>query len=150
MPAKPTIDVLLLRADQPDRATVVPIERDYRAMQAIVGGYIQSLRLNGEVAAYLDEDGKFSGRPVNPAANKVVFLANPGLADDDFVVGDAVLVGLLDADGNQDGVEHCAPPAAFDLCHRAGLEVVDQDGRPVDAMQLVTAAALDLGGRSLG
>lgn len=121
------IDVLYLDPAHPEHAfwRLAPMA-DYEDLQRLVGGAVQMLSLSRSTDLYLDEEGKVRGLPVNPAANKVVFLANPGLHHEDFICGPAALVGSRDAAGRVDGLEHSVGPDAYGLCAVAGLSVVDQ------------------------
>jgi hypothetical protein len=59
-------------------------------LQKIVGGLIEHVFLkpgNGRGTAWINEEGKFSGLPVNPAATRIV-----NLFDGDYIVGDMVIV----------------------------------------------------------
>lgn len=93
------------------------------AMQELVGGDIEALSIAADAVMYLNEVGKYAGLPVNANANKVVYLANPGLMPNDYIVGQVVLVGTLNAEGTFDGDDHPVPQSVLDLCRRAGVAV---------------------------
>lgn len=56
-----------------------------KELQAIVGGYIEILRLSNDVIMVLNEEGKLKGLPFNPNANKIY--------KDYFNIGNDYLVG---------------------------------------------------------
>jgi hypothetical protein len=93
------------------------------AMQELVGGDIEALSIAADAVMYLNEVGKYAGLPVNANANKVVYLANPGLMPNDYIVGQVVLVGTLNAEGTFDGDDYPVPQSVLDLCRRAGVAV---------------------------
>lgn len=99
---------------------------DLAALQSLVGGFLQPLNVTSDAVLYLDEEGKYAGRAVNGSANKIVALADVGLAHDDFIVGQVVVVGVLDGAGRMDGNEHDVPASMLDLCARAGVAVADR------------------------
>lgn len=56
-------------------------------LQAIVGGYIEALRL-GALWLFLNEEGKLHSLPLNERATA---LMRGRIADDDWIVGDVIL-----------------------------------------------------------
>lgn len=64
---------------------------DLHAFQRLVGGYIEVVVVPGGLMV-LDEEGKLKGKDPNIIATRLYGLS-------DVVVGDAVLVGPADADG---------------------------------------------------
>jgi hypothetical protein len=61
-----------------------------REIRAVVGGYIEGIRLGADVYMYVDEEGKLKGLPMNSRATALAIGA--GLPD--FVVGPVLLVGF--------------------------------------------------------
>lgn len=70
-------------------------------LQGIVGGSIEMVYVNPGVHAYINEEGKLEGLPINPVAT---FLS--GLAGVDVIVGTAVFLGRKPGDPR----EHDLPP----------------------------------------
>jgi len=69
-------------------------------MQAAVGGYIEvALTSLPGVTAYINEEGKLQGLPLNPAATALLKYPN-----DDFVVGDMLILGAPDENGDDTDV----------------------------------------------
>jgi hypothetical protein len=87
---------------QPDETiTVRHVANDLAALQEIVGGYIELVRLTCEfpATAYINEEGKIHGLPANPAASFIASL-RPG----DYIAGTMVILGPPDAGGNDTDV----------------------------------------------
>lgn len=106
-----------------DPAYLTRIEPRLESLQEIVGGFVEPLTLSGDATMYLNEEGKYTSLPVNGNANRVVYLADPGLHPEDYVVGQVVVVGNRDAQGRNDGQDHDVPDSVVDLSRRAGLVV---------------------------
>lgn len=67
------------------------IRDETKALQAIIGGYIETVRLADDAAMLVDEDGYVKCLPPNPAASS--FAGR-------LIVGTALVVGLAEnADG---------------------------------------------------
>lgn len=60
-----------------------------KELQTYVGGYIEFIYL-GEQVLVIDEEGKFKNKPQNETATTLGRMA--GIADDDYIVGDALFV----------------------------------------------------------
>ena len=58
-------------------------------MQAIVGGYVEQVWLDGNTTMFLNEEGKLEGLPLNIEATKVFRSHHPGT--DDFIVGNVLV-----------------------------------------------------------
>jgi hypothetical protein len=62
--------------------------------QHLVGGFIQAVDLGGPPARlYFNEDGKIKELPPNKRATLLLWTHNPAFRYQDFIVGDAFLVG---------------------------------------------------------
>lgn len=61
-----------------------------------VGGMIQAVTAPDYFTAFLDEEGKLKGRPMNIRAHAVIHLSDTGLDPRDVIVGDVVVVGPED------------------------------------------------------
>lgn len=55
---------------------------DLDAMQKMVGGYIEPVRLNGRSVIYVNEEGRLNGLPLNP---RLSLIANMDLVGDGFI-----------------------------------------------------------------
>lgn len=99
------------------------ITPDLATLQGLVGGWVEQIRLSEDAVAYLHEEGKYEGLPMNAAANRLVVLAETGLAASDYIVGPLVVTGLFDESGGDDGQDHDVPASVLDLCARAGVQV---------------------------
>lgn len=62
-------------------------------LQSIVGGYIEAVRLSGDLIMWVNEEGKLKGLPVNPEATRMAaFCASIcGRPWTDPIVGDVVI-----------------------------------------------------------
>lgn len=80
------------------------MEPSLENLQKSVGGYIQVLyiEVNGEPAnLYINEEGKLENLPVNQVASE---LCKGFISPNDCIVGDAILLGGGDSDGNDTSV----------------------------------------------
>ena len=57
-------------------------------LQSMVGGYIEAVRLDGDLIMFVNEEGKFKGLPYNSAAS---FMASVLARITDPIVGDVVI-----------------------------------------------------------
>jgi hypothetical protein len=73
--------------------------------QREVGGYIQAVPIGTTHQMILNEDGKDAGLPHNPIADVLTKLGETGLAHDDFIVGDVLIVSSRVNDENWHDVE---------------------------------------------
>lgn len=116
-----TVRVLVLTPGS-DRGVLRDLERGLSAFQAVVGGFIERVAFGSasrvQAGLYLNEEGKLEALAVNGAANRLLILADTRLADEDYVVGTAFVVG----EGGVGGVSD-VPEEALDLARRAGIEI---------------------------
>lgn len=83
--------------------TVETVDTTLDALQGAVGGWVQAVDLSGSLTLWVNEEGKMIGLPHNPYAQR--------LWDDaygkgtDYIVGNAVLTGGADEDGNTLGLD---------------------------------------------
>jgi hypothetical protein len=68
-----------------------------QALQSAVGGWVQAVDLSADLTMWLNEEGKLTGLPHNPTAQKL--WDKTFWAGSDFVVGDVVLTGGTDKEG---------------------------------------------------
>lgn len=69
-------------------------------LQALVGGYIEYLYLPDGRVLVINEEGKPEGLPYN--FNASLYGVQIGIANDDFIVGPAVLCSSIEAGNNDD------------------------------------------------
>lgn len=81
------------------------------SLQAAVGGYIEAIYLHKlGVSAYVNEEGKFNGLPLNRTATQIA-RAHSGMAPDDFIVGDMLILGPV----NRNGDDTDCPPGVVEM-----------------------------------
>ena len=68
------------------------IENSLKALQDLVGGYIEPVRLSGGICMIVNEEGKLQNLPVNQTATDLSAAYN------DVIVGNAILLGTTDED----------------------------------------------------
>lgn len=74
---------------------------DLAGMQAAVGGYIEIVDLGPLMASLVvDEEGKLKSTPINRRATLLFWLLFPSARQRDVIVGDVLIVGHPDKDGN--------------------------------------------------
>lgn len=74
-------------------------------LQAAVGGLIQAVDLGPLNATFfVNEEGKLENQPINRRATLMWWLLFPSARHMDVIVGDAVMVGHPDEDGNSTDV----------------------------------------------
>jgi hypothetical protein len=76
---------------------------DLDFLQEIVGGWVEVIPCKMNMEMYLDEDGKVKGRDFNERATE---LARGFIQNSDYIVGDVVLVGEVDDDGESTGLSN--------------------------------------------
>jgi len=87
----------------------IEVDGHLKSMQDAVGGMIEYLPLTDNAHAYIDEEGKLKGKKVNVMATMLCRKLNIGLAPDDMIVGDMLILGSLNKKGDRDGEEHDVP-----------------------------------------
>lgn len=92
----------IIPADSTQPIRFVDLDAGLDPMQEAVGGDIQLVGLRAaSMNLYANENGKLEGRPVNRRAT-ILCHTTLAIADDDFIVGDAVLVGPTDDEAGED------------------------------------------------
>lgn len=116
---------VIIRTD--GTASVEDIDTSLAGLQAIVGGYIEAVGLKcpHPATAYINEEGKLEGLMPNAAASQIAHLM-----PEDFIVGQMVVLGAPDDEGNDTAVSDEVlgwlgiDPAHFTIgaptIHRAG------------------------------
>jgi hypothetical protein len=75
---------------------------ELEALQGAVGGYIQTVPIrHGGITCFCNEEGKLIGLPRNELATR---FAGWFLAPDDYIAGDLVVMGGVDAHGETRGL----------------------------------------------
>jgi len=109
--------LLIMRGHMHDVSKFTGIEFDYlhvgpdvnqvelEDMQELVGGYIEPLTFEG-FTGYVNEEGKMMGLIYNELATTFCFKNNLGLRDDDYIVGNLLLLGPIDENGDDTDVPH--------------------------------------------
>lgn len=88
---------------QGERQEVLPANgKDFtlKELQALVGGHIEYLYLPDGRILVVNEEGKLEGLTYN--FNASLYSVQLGIADDDFIVGPAVLCSNIEAGSNGD------------------------------------------------
>lgn len=95
-----TIVVIPAHTGEPTRKQELnPADLD--AYQGLVHGNIDIVRLETpEAGLIINDEGKLLGLRPNPRATALLWVHNPPFRGQDIIVGDAVLVGSTDEDGN--------------------------------------------------
>lgn len=83
---------------------------------AIGGGYLEAIPMGEGHSAYIDEEGKLKGLPINPVAS---FLWYKRLSPmNDFLVGDCVIFRSVNDNGEMDGEEYSPLPEIREIAER--------------------------------
>jgi hypothetical protein len=99
--------VAIIPADDSIPVTFKELELTLKEYQKIVGGYIEAVRLRDrpglsvQMDYYINEDGLGMQLPFNPRATLLYELSFKARG---FIVGDAVCIGGVDAEGNDVGL----------------------------------------------
>lgn len=84
-----------------DRPLYKVLVEDLSGMQAAVGGYIEVVDLGPLTASLIvNEEGKLEKRPINRRATLLFWLLFPSVRHRDVIVGDVLIVGHPDNQGN--------------------------------------------------
>lgn len=89
------------------KAILIPVSGDiqevepegYEELTNIIGGMLEGLRVADDLFAYIDEEGKLKGLPINPRATALCTVNQTGLAHNDCIVGPMLLFGPCDNAG---------------------------------------------------
>lgn len=74
---------------------------DFMDYQSVVGGLFDVVDLSDlSATVYVNDEGLIIGLPVNPRATYLWWLCVPAAREVSFLVGDAVIIGMPDAEGN--------------------------------------------------
>lgn len=110
-----TVRALVVMPD--GTAQVRDIEPDSNSLNEIVGGWLEAIypanSRFGDWHAYVDEEGKLKGLPVNQSATMLAYAA--GWAGRDVLVGPVVFLGSA-GEGEDEGAEEGdVPPELVSL-----------------------------------
>jgi hypothetical protein len=83
--------------------TVAVIDPTLDALQAAVGGWVQAVDLTDTLTLWVNEEGKMVGLPYNPYA-QALWNDTYGRGTD-YLVGNAVITGGTDEDGETLGLD---------------------------------------------
>jgi hypothetical protein len=84
--------------------TIVDSRWDYDELSKTVGGYIEAISLGSSGEMFLNEEGKLFGLKVNYVANGLASEFDAGLSVWDNIVGDVVVFGPMDENGDNTDV----------------------------------------------
>ena len=79
------------------------IDGKLKSLQTIVGGYIESVG-SRDVTIFINEEGKLEGLPINHLATVLWWVVCPHMAGQDVLLGDVVVLGPVDANGDETSV----------------------------------------------
>ena len=78
---------------------------DFTDYQTVVGGIFDSVDLPDLTATvYVNDEGLVIGLPMNPRATYLWWLCVPAARDREFLVGNAVIIGMPDEEGNDTNI----------------------------------------------
>jgi len=108
-----TIQVIVVPSEDDQAIEVREIERgDLKAMQKIVGGYVQVIDIgNPDASILLNEQGKLEGLDVNRRATAPCWIHNSAFRHRDILVGNCFVTGRPDETGETTS----APQELLDL-----------------------------------
>lgn len=98
--------IVIKAGEQPE---VKDLDADGGIKTELDNGWLQGIPFTGDSYAFMDEEGKQKGLPINELATQLCATYGVGLAEDDVIVGTFIIVGTLNEQGEQDGDEHDAP-----------------------------------------
>lgn len=73
----------------------------YKVISGAVGGYIERVSFEEDLAMYVNEEGKFNGSQANPLAQKVW---ERYYGHTDMMMGNVIFVGGIDNEGWDEGL----------------------------------------------
>ena len=98
IPVQLTAIVIPADHDEPPRLLELDAP-DYRTYQQLVGGLIEFVDLPHGGTLCCNDEGKLYGLPPNYRATCLLWAMRPEFINADFLVGDVVLLGQPDEDG---------------------------------------------------
>lgn len=105
----------MIRIDVDGTVTSIP-NKGLGSLQEAVGGYVEAVGCGDTHAAYLNEEGKLIGLPVNVVATRVWCLMNATSAQNppDLLCGPVVIVRVVDDAGEHDGEDYSPAQVVWD------------------------------------
>lgn len=98
------VTVVIVPADEEVPITKQDLDGSLASYQAIVGGWIEAVTVNEQVTFYVNEEGKLMGLPINGRATEYLYELDDAWIGHDVIVGDAVIVGPPDEEGDTQSV----------------------------------------------
>jgi hypothetical protein len=95
------IKAIVIHADS--TFSVTEIDGKLKSLQSIVGGYLEEVG-SRDVTLFINEEGKFEDLPLNHLATVLWWVICPHMAGQDILRGDAIVLGPVDANGNETSV----------------------------------------------
>jgi len=92
---------LLIKANGETSVINFTDQTAYEVISGSVGGYIQSISVEGNIDLWVNEEGKLNRLPYNHKATEIWKLY---FGDTDVMSGDVVITGGADEDGNSNGL----------------------------------------------
>lgn len=94
----------IIRADTTEPIRFEEITPDLKTLQSLAGGDVQLVGLRRyAMNMYLNENGKLESLPANSRATTLCHWAE-AIRTDDFIYGDAIVLGPLDGEGEETGL----------------------------------------------
>lgn len=84
--------------------SVQEIDGKLATLQGLVGGWIEAVHPNRDTTLFVNEEGKLSGQPLNELATLLWWALDNDAVDQDFLVGPVVVLGPVDANGDETSV----------------------------------------------
>jgi hypothetical protein len=91
-----------------EKATLKELDED-GIKNELDGGWLEGLRFTDDSLAYVDEEGKQKGLPINYLATQLCETYKIGLNPSDVIVGTFIIVGTLNEQGEHDAENHDVP-----------------------------------------
>lgn len=101
-----TIRGILIPADESEPVQLIEVVKgDYKSFQQHVGGLFDLVRLETPPATFfIHDEGKILQKPLNRRASLMTWASNPNWRHADVLVGDCLLMGPADEEGETLGV----------------------------------------------
>ena len=96
-----------------DAPRALEITNSLTGFRALVGGYLEGIRLGRDLHAYVDDNGHRKQLAPNGLASQIYGRTHPTAAIKE-VLGPMVLVGSLNRAGRPDGFDHDVPPGLLE------------------------------------
>jgi hypothetical protein len=94
----------------PKNVSIEEVDGFQGAKEQLDGAYLELLNIREDACAFVDEEGKLKGLPINVLATLWFRLLKVGLQPDDFIVGTVVVFGQKMSDNPEEGLVECDVP----------------------------------------